>query len=393
MKGARVVYQVTIVLVMLALVVFPVASGPNVVADAGARVVDTGSMAAPRAAHSATALTDGRVLIVGGCTLDGCELGEHSATAELYDPATGGFTDTGSMNSPRIGHTATLLPDGRVLIAGGWGRDGVLASTELYDPATDAFASGPPMTSGRGGFTTTSLPDGRILFVGGVDGDRRLASAELYDPQSEIFALTGEMGSPRSEHAAAVLVDGRVLVAGGSRGNDEVLASAEIYDPATGTFTLTGSMTVVRRKLAAVPLEDGRVLIVGGSDASDSKGRYASTEIFDPVEGAFSTTASMTAARFKLLDAVTTLPTGEVLVAGGGERAELYDPATDGFDVVAGNLGAARAFATATQLPDGGVLIAGGYDPTIKPTEGAWVYRPSGRLRSASYSDEPQLGV
>jgi len=361
---------------LLALVALPIGGAPGLAAGPSGWIVATGTMSVARAAHTATALPDGRVLIAGGCTLDGCELGDDGATAELYDPATGFFAGAGSLTTARVGHTATSLPDGRVLIAGGWDRDGVVAGTEVYDPATSTFAPGPTMGSRRGGFTATPLPDGRVLVVGGFDGSRRLATAELYDPRSAAFAPTGDVGTPRSEHAAATLADGRVLVVGGSRGDDDVLASAEVYDPATRTFSPTGEMTVVRRKHAAVPLADGRVLVVGGSDARDGAGQYASAEVFDPATGAFSATTPMSAARFKLPDAVTPLPTGEVLVAGGGDRAEVFDPATEDFRITAGDLGADRAFATATLLPDGGVLIAGGYDPTISPTAGAWLFRP-----------------
>ena len=368
-------HRLVSILGVVAFVVFPTGHASSVAADPEGRTVSAGSMSAARAAHTATPLTDGRVLIAGGCTLDGCELGEDSATTELYDPATGAFTGAGSMTTERVSHTATPLPDGRVLIAGGWDRNGVLASTEVYDPATDTFAPGPTMSSRRAGFTATTLSDGRVLVVGGYDGSRRLATAELYDPRSNLFAPTGDMVTPRSEHAMASLPDGRILVVGGSREDNAVLASAEVYDPATGTFSPTKEMTVVRRKHAAVPLGDGRVLVVGGSDARDWSGQYASAEVFDPATGVFSAVAPMSTTRFKLLDAVTSLPTGEILVAGGGEQAEIYDPATESFHVAAGDLGADRAFVTATLLPDGGVLIAGGYDPTISPTAGAWVYR------------------
>lgn len=285
-------------------------------------------MTVPRAAHSATALGDGRVLIVGGCTLDSCEMGDDGATAELFDPVTDAFSPAGRMETERVSHSATLLPDGRVLIAGGF------------------------------------------------DGTRRLASAELYDPTVHAFTLTGDTTTARGEHAAAVVPDGRVLVVGGNRGDGDVLASAELFDPTTGTFTATGEMSVVRHKHAAVSLPDGRVLVVGGSDARDGGGRYASTELYDPANGTFETTASMTDARYKLAGAVITLADTTVLIAGGGSHAEVFDPANAAFRPVEGNLGAAWAFATATLLPDGRVLIVGGYDASISLTAGAWLYRP-----------------
>lgn len=360
----------------VALASFPTVGASDAGADRGGRLSPTGPLAVARAAHSATALPDGRVLIAGGCTLDGCEMAEQGATAELYDPITGSFGEAGSMTTERVNHSATPLPDGRVLIVGDWDRDGVLASAELYDPATDIFAATRNMGSRRAGFSATALPDGRVLIVGCYDGSQRLATAEVYDARTGAFTPTGPMTTPRSEHVAAVLPDGRVLVAGGSRDDDDVLASAEVYDPISGTFAPTGEMTMVRRKHAAIALPDGGVLVVGGSDSRDWRGRYASAEVYDPAAGTFTATDRMAAARFKLPDGVAPLPTDEILVAGGGDRAELYDPAAGLFRGIAGDLGASRAFVTATALPDGSVLIVGGYDPAIAPTAGAWLYRP-----------------
>lgn len=346
-------------------------------ATADPRVVALGTMSTPRAAHSATALQDGRVLIAGGCTADSCEMGDEGATAELYDPETGAFAPTGRMATERVSHIAALLPNGRVLLAGGFDRSRVVASSQVYDPTTGTFADGPDMATPRAGATATPLRDGRILVAGGFDGRRRLATAEVYDPTTGSFAPTGDMATPRGEHAAALLPDGRVLVVGGSREQGKVLASAEVYDPAIGTFSATGDLSAARHKLAAIGLVDGRVLVVGGADARDGRGRYASTELYDPASGTFGKSATMAAARYKLPAAVVALPDGTVLIAGGDQRAELYDHAVDRLRTVDGDLGADWAFATATALPDGSVLIAGGYDATIRPTAGAWLYRPA----------------
>lgn len=156
----------------------------------------------------------------------------------------------------------------------------------------------------------------------------------------------------------------------------QVLASAEIYDPVTGTFRRNGNMTMIRHKHAAAVLRDGKVLIIGGSDARDGRGRYASAEVFDPTTGTFAAVHAMNAERFKFTYAVVVLRTGEVLVAGGAERAEVYNPATNRFRNSAGSVGADLSFSTATLLRDGRVLIAGGYDSRIQPTAGAWLYRP-----------------
>ncbi len=340
------------------------------------QVSRTTSMSVSRAAHTATLLPDGNVLITGGCVRESCEAGELSASAELYDPVAGVFEPTTSMTIARVGSSATVLADGRVLIAGGWSGRQPTASAELYDPATGVFVPTGAMTTKRGGHTEILLADGRVLLAGGFDGSQSVASAELYDPASGTFSATGSMMVARNAHSAALLSEGRVLIAGGSSERAEVLASAEIYDVAAARFTQTGKMTAARHKHASVTLRDGRVLIIGGSDARDGRGQYTSTELYSPASGGFQLGARMRAARFKLPAAVALLPNGEVLVAGSDARVEIYSPETDSFRVVRGSLEADRAFSTATLLQNGQVLIAGGYDPRIMLTAGAWIYRP-----------------
>ena len=346
------------------------------VATGTGRVGVAGKLSIARASHSATLLPDGRVLIAGGCTRAGCEMGDDGATAEVYEPEASAFMPVGRMTTERVGHTATLLSTGQVLLAGGFDRHGVLATAELYAPATGSFTAAGQMGSRRAGSTATPLPSGKILLAGGFDGSRRLASAELYDPTTGTFTPTGELRSPRAEHAAAALPDGRVLVTGGSSDGEDVLATAEVYDPTAGTFSRTGDMTVVRYKHAATALRNGTALIIGGSDARDGQGRYTSTEIYDPAAGTFQPGPPMAAARYKLPGAVTLLPTGDVLVGGGAERVEVYAPAGGSFRTIEGSVGAGLAFTTTTLLPDGRVVIVGGYDARINPTAGAWVYDP-----------------
>jgi len=169
------------------------------------------------------------------------------------------------------------------------------------------------------------------------------------------------------------------MAACGHYPNTRVEASAEIYDPANGRFILTGSMSRPRYKLAAVLLSDGRVLVAGGSDNRDWRGEYASAEIWDPASGRFSLSGSdMSYKRFKLMHAAVRLPDGRVLIAGGAERPEIYDPAKKTFEPVAGSVGDGRFFSSATLLPDGRVLIAGGYgdDAQAGAVANAWLYRP-----------------
>jgi hypothetical protein len=348
------------------------------------------SMTAQRASQTATLLADGRVLIAGGIgsvkqgnlTLQG----EVVASAELYEPKTATFTATGSMTTPRAGHTATLLADGRVLLSGGYDVDGALASAELYDPKTGTFSPTGSMTVPREQHTATLLVDGRILIAGGDDGSNALNTAEIFDPKTFTFSLTGPMTTARTEAAATLLSDGRVLIAGGvgPRTSSPNQTSAEVYDPKTGTFTATGSMTTARNLQTMTLLADGRVLVAGGSDNighSINIGQgLASAELYEPKTGTFRTTGSMTAARFE--QTATVLPNGRVLVAGGFidggitytnpvvaslVSVDLYDPTAGTFSAT-GSMSTPRAGQTATLLADGRVLIAGGFTDTAGPS-------------------------
>ena len=233
----------------------------------------TGDMSTRRAFHTATLLADGRVLVTGG-SLNGFP---ESATtsAEIYDPATGTFTPTGSMATARQDHTATLLGDGRVLIAAGYTGDFRVGQTtaELYDPATGTFTATPTnLTTGRGQHTATALADGRVLIAGGFTQfpGPGVVSAELYDPSTGTFTPTGAMHDPRGWHTATLLNNGTVLVAGGFTAfpsTGETLASAETYDPSTATFTVTTSMHAPRGRYAAARLLNGDVLVAGGMSA------------------------------------------------------------------------------------------------------------------------------
>jgi len=345
------------------------------------QITPTGNLAVRRFSQTATLLPNGKVLVAGGMECNG----KYDASAELYDPRTGSFTLIGSMSSAREGHAAILLRNGKVLLAGGSsGPDGNVTTAELYDPVTETFHPTDNMTGPRAHAAAVLLKDGKVLLIGG-DGaheDERLSSAELYDPATGRFTATGGMHVPREMHTAVLMNDGRVLVMGGSSAggypNSRIEASAETYDPVTGRFTTTGSMTAARHKLAAVLLSDGRVLVVGGSDNRDWRGQYTSAELYDPATGRFSTDGDMSFKRFKLIATAIRLPDGRVLIAGGAERPEIYDPATKSFQPVKGTVGEGRYFSTATLLSDGRVLIAGGYgdDPMAGAVPNAWLYRP-----------------
>lgn len=339
------------------------------------KVAPIASMTLPRAAHSATLLTNGKVLIAGGCIVDGCE-NKLTASAELYDPVTNSFQETGAMNVARVGHAAILLATGKVLTLGGWAGNNATTTAELYDPETQSFSIVGEMNEARDGFSATLLQDGRVLIAGGYNGGMtRLASAEIYSPKDNSFTPVGTMTTARMSHSATLLQDGRVLMVGGSQSRDNILSSSEVFDPSTNTFSASANLHTPRHKHAATLLDDGSVIVLGGAGAGDFSEQYASAEIFNAKTLSFHPISDMSAARFKIPDAVVTLENGQVLVAGSDERLELYDTKTQSFRTVPGNLDTERSYMTSTRLSDGNVLIAGGYDGDIRVANQTWLYK------------------
>jgi len=313
-------------------------------------------------------------------------LGETGHTSMVMAQSTGTFSATGSMITARAGHSATLLANGKVLIAGGYQRGfpGIaLASAELYDPSAATFVATGVMTVPRTQHTARLLPDGRVLLSGGAGPT---VSAELYDPSTGTFSGTGNMIQPQAPvHTATLLGNGKVLIAGGS-------STAELYDPATGTFAETGAYAGSYASPVwvdtATLLPDGRVLITGccrfdGGPVS---------ELYDPGTGAFSVTGTMSGPAnwwWEDVNTATLLMNGKVLIVGNVENdgfpgvAEMYDHSTAVFSNM-GNTTAPHEFSTATILPDGTVLIAGGQLPGGSGSAGVDLYSPRNGMFSAA---------
>ncbi len=373
------------------------------------------TMTTPRALHAAVALHDGRILISGGTST--ANVGGVLDSAEIYDPAVGTFEPTGTMTAARQGHTATVLPDGRVLLTGGTKNIGfraTLASAEIYDPGSGTFQTTGSMTTAREGHTATLLRDGRVLIAGGSpNGTSTTASAEVYDPRSGKFRAISPMGVPREAHSATLMKDGRVLIAGGGRGGMPggyiAYDTAEIFNPATNSFhTVSAHMKVDRVGPAAALLDDGRVLIAGGKSGQirnpfgggnlASFTPLASAETFDPETRSFVALPRMHATHY--LGVATRLDNGTILITGGwtaiggmigGERVtDLFEPERNIF--AGGELHVGRLEQTATLLRDGDVLVAGGLDRQGNVTATVEFYAPrAGEFVRTPSTSRPQL--
>ena len=350
-----------------------------------------------------TTLLDGRILVSGGCDLIS-QICREIAESEIFDPVARTYTPVASMASPRTLHNTILLPDGRVLAAGGLYRGAALQTTEIFNPVTGRWESGPRITVSRMLARLTALPDGRHLLAGGLSGIQNrfsiLAAAEIYDPATNRWVTAGAMLAGRFLFAMTPLADGRVLAAGGGQGDPFAPTgrdTAEIYDPASDTWTATGRLPGPRMNHAGTLLPGGRVILTGGTTglAPDP-----STGVFDPAAGIWSAGPPLRTARTDNTSIL--LPSGQLLVAGGYDRddkpmrsTEIYDAVTnvwtDGPD-----MNGPRAAPAALLLANGQAWLAGSLEfdqsdtsevlRTAAPPAGQFVAVPT-----ASYSDNSAL--
>jgi N-acetylneuraminic acid mutarotase len=342
--------------------------------------IPTTAMNVQRLQHTATLLGDGRLLVAG-------TYNDHSDanTAEIYDPATDVWTPTTLMNDYHASAAAVRLQDGKVLICGGrhnlMGYGQTQVQAEIYDPVTGQWTLTGSMSSSRVLHTATLLNDGRVLVTGGYSSSGGfLDSTELYDPVNGTWSYTGNIpGGGRWQHTATLLSDGRVLITGGEKYGIPTCSyfSTEIFDPVIGTWTSTGNLIGSRASHKATLLLDGRVLVAGGHIGCITA-KLNTSELYDPATGQWTPTGNLLA---EINDfALNRLSDGTVLAAGGYlqgyiplDLAQLYNPAT-GIWTAVSPLNQARGSHTGTLLSDGRVIVVGGDDGAIPPLGNAEIY-------------------
>ena len=305
-------------------------------------------------------LADGRVIMAGGILSAGRNTAA-SAEVEVYDPSHDSWAQLPPMPAPQYDATGVLLADGSILIAGGEATFAAFAGAPpvtnavLFDPAKNTWTKLPPLPYAESGATATLLDDGRILLAGGADANSVLRDGAIFDPASRRWGLTSPMRMARIGAAAVLLKSGQVLVAGGFAGPGQPLRDAELFDPKKGTWRNTGSMTSPRRSPGALALPDGRVLVVGGLGV-------ASAEFYDPSSGSWHETTSMPISG---QGQAFVLASGDVLAAliNGSDHtihSAVFNVQTEDWAVGPDLLMSSPYPPLEVQLTDGGVLALGG---------------------------------
>ncbi len=315
--------------------------------------------------HTAALLSNGNVLIAGGVTSYGT-----LNNSDLFNPSAGNWTETSPLNTSRAYSSAVSLTNGTVLIAGGDSGGTILTSCEIYDPATALWTNTGSLNVNRSLHTLTLLENGKALAVGGYipASGHATATVEIYDPSTATWTLTNSLHTARFVHTAVLLQNGKVLITGGDNGSNGSLNSAEIFDPATGAWTVTGSMSTDRYYFSTTVLPNGKALAVGGY--STTHGTFlTSCELYNPSTGNWTSTASLSTARW--LHTAALLPNGKILASGGDGLGRLYS--SEIYDPVAatwsngGIMPNSHTIGTATVMQSGEVLVAGGLSPIVAP--------------------------
>jgi len=328
-----------------------------------------GETASEHLDQTATLLHDGRVLVVGGHQYNS----GSPSPVELYDPASGSWKPGPPTGEPRSGHAAVRLDDGRVLVAGGVADlpDGQrwLASAELFDPRSDSWSPAASMAAARYHPTLTVLPDGRVLVAGGADADEVTAAAEVYDPVADRWSPVPPMSTPRMDAAALLLRTGQVLVAGGQADTTEStsLNSAELFDYRTDGWRPAPNLRGGHADAIAAVMPDGSALVAGGFDfAGGFRLATSAAEYYDPVGARWSAGPPLQLARG--LAGYARLGDGSVLAVGGQSRVanvrteatgEVLDPRSRRWTLLPSS-GLLREQPTVTALLSGAALVVGG---------------------------------
>jgi hypothetical protein len=321
-----------------------------------------------------TALPDGDLLVAGGCDVDGC--GE--ATASAFVLSGNAVSRVANLAEARDAHTAVALRDGRVLVVGGFAGEGrpPLRSAEIFDPVSGRWSTTGSLELGRGGHAAAMLGDGRVLVAGGWVGPSTYTdTTEIFDPTTGRFEPGPRLPHAADGLAAAPLGDGCALVVGGQAG-PRVASDQAVVICADGTVRRVGSLGTARFKHGVVVLDSGQVLVVGGT--SDDSTLLRSTEVFDPRSRRFGPGPNLAAGRYKLGDSIVALPGDRAVVAGGGEGVEVVDTRIGRTRQVQALQGGRRSFST-IGITEGRVVLVGGYDEAIRLTR-TYLTAPVGKL-------------